>query len=189
MNYAAADLHLAIAHHLLIFLLAGILAFEIGVIRPGDRRDRLVAGNLRRKGLGLLLHQRVLLGEDGGIRRGGATVDCPHGADHKLAADAGEECCIRSGRRRHSEGQALSVGRGGVLRSYSGVCRSDGARLRLIRSLRVWRRILWQNRPLRSYGWSPSVHLGFTAETCGVRGMPHPLDRMPERGAALSEQC
>jgi hypothetical protein len=30
MNYAAADLHLAIAHHLLIFLLAGILAFEIG---------------------------------------------------------------------------------------------------------------------------------------------------------------
>jgi len=33
MNYAAADLHLAIAHHLLIFLLAGIIAFEIGVIR------------------------------------------------------------------------------------------------------------------------------------------------------------
>src|SRR6476646_8668456 len=33
MNYAAADLHLAIAHHLLIFLLAGILAFEISVIR------------------------------------------------------------------------------------------------------------------------------------------------------------
>jgi hypothetical protein len=23
------------------------------------------------------------------------------------------------------------------------------------------------------------VHLGFTAETCGVRGVPHPLDRMP----------
>jgi putative membrane protein len=33
MNSAAADLHLAIAHHLLIFLLAGVLAFEIGVIR------------------------------------------------------------------------------------------------------------------------------------------------------------
>jgi putative membrane protein len=33
MNSAAADLHLAIAHHLLIFLLAGIIAFEIGVIR------------------------------------------------------------------------------------------------------------------------------------------------------------
>jgi uncharacterized membrane protein len=32
MSYAAADLHLAIAHHLLIFVLAGILAFEIGVI-------------------------------------------------------------------------------------------------------------------------------------------------------------
>jgi hypothetical protein len=32
MSYATADLHLAIAHHLLIFVLAGILAFEIGVI-------------------------------------------------------------------------------------------------------------------------------------------------------------
>jgi hypothetical protein len=32
MNSAAADLHLAIAHHLLIFLIAGVLTFEIGVI-------------------------------------------------------------------------------------------------------------------------------------------------------------
>jgi putative membrane protein len=32
-DYASTDLTLAIAHHLLIFLLAGILAFEIGVIR------------------------------------------------------------------------------------------------------------------------------------------------------------
>jgi len=29
------DLTLAIAHHLLVFSLAGVLAFEIGVIRPG----------------------------------------------------------------------------------------------------------------------------------------------------------
>ncbi|MBI3678074.1 MAG: DUF2214 family protein [Proteobacteria bacterium] len=35
MDFAAADLHLAIAHHLLVFALAGILAFEIGVIRAG----------------------------------------------------------------------------------------------------------------------------------------------------------
>src|SRR6478609_4667891 len=33
MNYAAADLHLAIAHHLLIFLLAGIIDFAVGVSR------------------------------------------------------------------------------------------------------------------------------------------------------------
>ena len=32
-DFATTDLALAIAHHLLIFLLAGILAFEIGVIR------------------------------------------------------------------------------------------------------------------------------------------------------------
>ncbi len=35
MDFATADLILAGAHHLLIFALAGVLAFEIGVIRPG----------------------------------------------------------------------------------------------------------------------------------------------------------
>jgi putative membrane protein len=34
-DYAATDLALAIAHHLFVFALAGILAFEIGVIRLG----------------------------------------------------------------------------------------------------------------------------------------------------------
>jgi putative membrane protein len=34
MDYAETDLVLAIAHHLLIFLLAGVLAFEVAVIRP-----------------------------------------------------------------------------------------------------------------------------------------------------------
>jgi putative membrane protein len=32
-DYAATDLHLAIVHHLLIFALAGVLAFEIGATR------------------------------------------------------------------------------------------------------------------------------------------------------------
>ncbi len=34
-DFAMTDLHLAIAHHLLIFALAGVLAFEIGVVRRG----------------------------------------------------------------------------------------------------------------------------------------------------------
>ena len=34
-DFATTDLHLAIAHHVLIFALAGVLAFEIGVIRQG----------------------------------------------------------------------------------------------------------------------------------------------------------
>src|SRR5260370_39228288 len=39
---AATDLHLAIAHHLLLLLLAGVLAFEIGVVRSKmDREDIL----------------------------------------------------------------------------------------------------------------------------------------------------
>jgi putative membrane protein len=33
-DFATRDLSLAIVHHFLIFLLAGVLAFEIGVIRP-----------------------------------------------------------------------------------------------------------------------------------------------------------
>jgi putative membrane protein len=40
--YVTTDLTLAIAHHLLIFALAGILAFEIGVIRLDMKREDLV---------------------------------------------------------------------------------------------------------------------------------------------------
>ncbi len=35
LDFATTDLAFAIGHHLLIFALAGVLAFEIGVIRPG----------------------------------------------------------------------------------------------------------------------------------------------------------
>jgi putative membrane protein len=44
---ATADLHLAIAHHLLFLLLAGVLAFEIGVVRPKmDSEDALRVARL-----------------------------------------------------------------------------------------------------------------------------------------------
>jgi putative membrane protein len=35
MDFATADLLLAIAHHLLIFALAGVIAYEFAVVRPG----------------------------------------------------------------------------------------------------------------------------------------------------------
>ncbi|MBV8963765.1 MAG: DUF2214 family protein [Hyphomicrobiales bacterium] len=41
-DFATTDLTLAIAHHLLIFSLAGILAFEVGVIRLGMTREDFV---------------------------------------------------------------------------------------------------------------------------------------------------
>jgi putative membrane protein len=41
-DYATTDLTLAIVHHLLVFLLAGILAFEIGVIEPSMKREDIV---------------------------------------------------------------------------------------------------------------------------------------------------
>jgi hypothetical protein len=78
------------------------------------------------------------------------------------------------------------VGRGGVLRSHSGVCRSDGARLRLIRSLRVWRRILWQNRPLRSYGWAGStVTLKLKAADFRLRTRAHSLGSATQLAAKI----
>jgi putative membrane protein len=42
MDYATTDLLLAIAHHLLVFILAGILALEIGTVSPTMRRDDIL---------------------------------------------------------------------------------------------------------------------------------------------------
>jgi putative membrane protein len=38
-DFATTDLCLAIVHHLLVFLLAGVLAFEVGVICPSMKRE------------------------------------------------------------------------------------------------------------------------------------------------------
>ena len=84
------DLVLAVAHHVLIFGLFGVLFAEFILVRPGldaghgrsrgghrsvvrhpagpDHRDRIFAGGLRRQGLGLLFPQSVLLGEDRHLR-------------------------------------------------------------------------------------------------------------------------
>ena len=42
MDYATTDLVLAIVHHLLVFILAGILAFEIGTVRLTMKRDEIL---------------------------------------------------------------------------------------------------------------------------------------------------
>jgi putative membrane protein len=41
-DFATKDLSLAIVHHLLVFLLAGVLAFEVGVIRPSMKREDIL---------------------------------------------------------------------------------------------------------------------------------------------------
>lgn len=38
-DFATTDLFLAIVHHLLVFLIAGLVAFEVGVIRPSMKRE------------------------------------------------------------------------------------------------------------------------------------------------------
>jgi putative membrane protein len=42
MGYATNDLVLAIVHHLLVFTLAGILAFEIGTVNLTVKRDEIL---------------------------------------------------------------------------------------------------------------------------------------------------
>jgi putative membrane protein len=42
MDYATTDLVLAIVHHLLVFMLAGLLAFEIGTMPLTMKRDEIV---------------------------------------------------------------------------------------------------------------------------------------------------
>jgi hypothetical protein len=104
-----------IAHHLLMFSLAGILAFEIGVIRLDVKREDFVrvarsiygtaslpgrsswsgfAGGLRREGLGLLLRRHVLLGKDGGLCGRRSAVDRADDKHHSLAAGALRRCRI-----------------------------------------------------------------------------------------------
>src|SRR6202007_2060930 len=42
MDFATTDLVLAIMHHLLVFMLAGILAFEIGTVSLAMKRDAIL---------------------------------------------------------------------------------------------------------------------------------------------------
>ena len=45
MDFATTDLAFAIGHHVLIFALAGVIAFEVGVVKPG-----LTASDIARVG-------------------------------------------------------------------------------------------------------------------------------------------
>jgi putative membrane protein len=144
MNYATTDLHLAIAHHLLIFLLAGILAFEIGAIRLTMTCDDINRVGRVDLWYGILAAAIIAVGLSRAIlaAKGGAYYSVNGFFWAKMAAFAAvallsivptrriiswqqalaAECRIRSGRRRYSQGQAPSVGRGGVLHLDSGVC-------------------------------------------------------------------
>ena len=42
MDYATTDLVLATVHHLLVFMLAGVLAFEIGTVSLAMKRDEIL---------------------------------------------------------------------------------------------------------------------------------------------------
>ena len=62
MDYATADLVLAIAHHLLVFTLAGILAFEIASVSLAMKGDEILRVGRVDNGYGILAAVIVVVG-------------------------------------------------------------------------------------------------------------------------------
>jgi putative membrane protein len=62
VDYAATDLVLAIAHHLLVFVLAGILAFEIASVSLAMKRDEILRVGRVDNGYGILAAVIVVVG-------------------------------------------------------------------------------------------------------------------------------
>jgi putative membrane protein len=141
------DLSLAIGHHLLIFILFGVLTAELVLVRPSldlstiartariDLWYGIVAGlivivgftrgNLRRERLDVLRAQRVLLGEDHDVRRHCYSLCPAHAQVHPLAT-------IRhhSNRCRDRDRSALSVRRSSAVRATADLRGGYGAWLR-----------------------------------------------------------
>ena len=112
MDYATTDLVLAIVHHLLVFMLAGVLAFEIGTVTLTMKRDEIlgvgrvdnwygilalvivVVGFIRATvaAKGWACYEVILLGEDRHLRRRRPALNCPNGRDNSLAQCAEKRC-------------------------------------------------------------------------------------------------
>jgi len=143
-----ADLHLAIAHHLLFLLLAGVLAFELGVVRSNmDRQDILRVARVD-VWYGVLAGAIILVGFSRAIfaakgwayysvnlffwaKLGGSrpVISRAHGGVHPLAKGGiGQSRLTDSA--RNPQCQASSFRGSYTLRPHSCVRRSHGARLR-----------------------------------------------------------
>jgi putative membrane protein len=61
-DFATRDLSLAIVHHLLVFLLAGVLAFEVGVIRPSMKSEDILRVSRVDNWYGILAAAIVVVG-------------------------------------------------------------------------------------------------------------------------------
>jgi putative membrane protein len=62
MGDATTDLVLAIVHHLLVFMLAGVLAFEIGTVTPTMKRDEVLGVGRVDNGYGILAAGIIVVG-------------------------------------------------------------------------------------------------------------------------------
>jgi putative membrane protein len=62
MDDATTDLVLAILHHLLVFMLAGVLAFEIGTVNLGMKRDAILGVGRVDNGYGILAVAIIVVG-------------------------------------------------------------------------------------------------------------------------------
>jgi Predicted membrane protein (DUF2214) len=150
MDYATTDLGLAIVHHLLVFMLAGVLAFEIGAVRPTMKRDEIlgvgrvdnwygilavviivvgfIRANVAAKGWAYY-EVNVLLGEDRDLRRHRPALDCSNGGDNSLAKGAEKRSRFCSTGGRHASRSRLPLGGSGPVPLAPGVRRDYGTRL------------------------------------------------------------
>jgi putative membrane protein len=62
MDYATTDLVLAIGHHLLVFMIAGVLAFEIGAVRLTMERDEIIGVSRADNWYGILALVIIVVG-------------------------------------------------------------------------------------------------------------------------------
>jgi len=149
---ATTDLHLAIAHHLLFLLLAGVLAFEISAVRSSMDREAILRvarvdawygilavaiivvgfsrAILAAKRLGLLLRQPVLLGETWRLRRGGSVINHAHSGVHSLAKGDIGQSHLRPGSAWNPQCQARPVRGSNSLCAHSCIRRGHGSELR-----------------------------------------------------------
>ena len=152
MDFATTDLLFAIGHHLLIFALAGVIAYEVAAVQPGMTAADVVRvarvdlwygilavliiavgfarANFAAQGLGVLFPQPFLLGEDRNLCACGRAVDLADAPLHALARGAEEGSCHVADTGRDRDGPQVPVGGSVLLRTHSRLRRRDGARLR-----------------------------------------------------------
>ena len=108
MDYATTDLVLAVAHHLLVFMLAGVLAFEIGTISMNMKRDEILRVSRIDNWYGILAGVIIIVGFiRANVAAKGWAYYSVNGSSGRRSRPSSWSACSRSSRPwRSSAGEA-----------------------------------------------------------------------------------